>query len=106
MGETKQDFEERITSNTLTSKLIYLFGRKIPERYRLACMVPTSFVQIDGKTVEHMEYSQCRIVKKYPYIAVTTKGVFSWAELAYWNLYLVKQILSLKGEANDTLRIN
>lgn len=95
-----------MTANTLTSKLIYLFGRKIPERYRLACMVPTSFVQIDGKTVEHMEYSQCRIVKKYPYIAITTKGVFSWAELAYWNLYLVNQILSLKGEANDTLRIN
>lgn len=95
-----------MTANTLTSKLIYLFGRKIPERYKLACLVPTSYVQIDGKTVEHMEYSQCRILKKYPYIAITTKGVFSWAELAYWNLYLVKQILSLKGETNDTLRIN
>ena len=92
--------EERaqlIAASSLTIRQISYFAKKLPLKYKITCRVPVEYVQVDGKTLERMRDSHCRVVKKYPYIALTDQGVFSWNDLAYWNLSLLYKLTGGKS---------
>lgn len=92
--------EERaqlLAVNAITVRQISYFAKKLPLSYRISCRIPVEYAQIDGKVVERMRDSHCRVIKKYPYIALTDQGIFSWAELAYWNLSLLYKLTGGKS---------
>ena len=37
------------------------------------------------------EEHECTVIQKYPYIALTSKGCFSWAMLTIWNQSILRK---------------
>lgn len=85
---SERNFGERIVMGGLYPEEVARFRERIQKGDRLTCYTgkPTE-TKHEGESEEE---SRCTVLKKYPHIALTTKGCYQWTMLTLWNRHLAK----------------
>lgn len=81
---------EKLPDWILTVRQCERLRYRIREGMKLACRIMVPGEDAAGRGWERPKIVSCRVQKMYRHICLTDKGCFSWVELAYLNMDLLR----------------